>query len=304
LTSVIYLGKNDPIELNAIEIFNGCNQLRFVCVPTDYNNDSFCGIKQFCKYESCESFLHHTCNEPICGNGTKSMKKRENVTEWEKRSNECYDYMCDEDRATIVVGSENATEWESNSNECYEYRCIEDSGEAISVLRENMTEWESKSTGCYAFECDKDRGPIYWKQCNKSDEICENDQCVIGEEVTFAVVVTVEGVDVTSFNMAEFQSTISNLTSVEADAIRVRFVTNDKGEVIQIIVIVKDEKTAESINSKIKEHEKEGILRCVVSSKVEVKEKELFISSELRTKGEMKITIAVAVLILFIHNRL
>ena len=70
LASVVYLGSNDPIEAGATNIFDGCDQLRFVCVPSNYNTDSFCGLDQFCKHESCESFLNNLCYEPICGNNT------------------------------------------------------------------------------------------------------------------------------------------------------------------------------------------------------------------------------------------
>ena len=122
LTSVIYLGSNDPTEENTDSIFNGCDQLKFVCVSSSYNNSSFCGLNQFCKHESCESFLHNQCYEnPVCNrNKTISMEKRENATLW-----------------------------------------------------------ESKTTGCYEFQCHNESGPMYWKQCNKTNEVCENDQCVI-----------------------------------------------------------------------------------------------------------------------------
>ena len=51
-TSVVYLGSNDPGKWQS-GIFGECDQLRFVCVPTDYNSSSFCGFNQsqFCKHE-------------------------------------------------------------------------------------------------------------------------------------------------------------------------------------------------------------------------------------------------------------
>ena len=53
--------------------------------------------------------------------------------------------------------------------------------------------------------------------------------------------------------MSEIQSTISNLTNIEMDKIRIRVELNDNDEVIHIIVIVDDETTAEIISSKVNE---------------------------------------------------
>ena len=110
---------------------------------------------------------------------------------------------------------------------------------------------ESKTTGCYEFQCHNDSGPIYWKQCNKTDEVCENDQCVVKEEVTCSVVIEGDGIDTSDLNMTEIQSTISDLTGIEEDKLRIRFETNDNDEVIRIIVIVDDEGTAEKISTSI-----------------------------------------------------
>ena len=116
--------------------------------------------------------------------------------------------------------------------------------------RENATIWESKTTGCYEFQCHNDSGPIYWKQCNKTDEVCENDKCVVAkEELPYYVEIEVEGINVTDLNMTEIQNTISDLIDMEVDEIRIRVETND--EVIRIIVIVNDEKTAEEISNSI-----------------------------------------------------
>ena len=192
LTSVIYLGTNDPEGVGAKDVFSGCEHLRFVCVPFEYDSSTFCGLDQFCKHESCESFLHNQCYEPVCDNGVITMEKRDNASEWENRT-----------------------------------------------------------TGCYEFQCHNESGPIYWKQCNKTNEICENGQCVMEEEVTHSVVIEIETTDVIDFSMTEIQNTISNLTGIEEDRIRIRVITNDENEIVKIVVVVDDETTAEEIKRRI-----------------------------------------------------
>jgi len=113
--------------------------------------------------------------------------------------------------------------------------------------RANATAWESKSTGCYEFQCNNESGPVYWKQCNKSDEVCENDQCVVvkkEEKIYYVIIEIIDGVDITDLNMTEIRSTISDLTGAEADKIRIRVNTNKKDEITEVIVIVDDEKAA------------------------------------------------------------
>ena len=102
-------------------------------------------------------------------------------------------------------------------------------------------------------------------------------------------------------NMTEILSAISNLANFDPAQIRIRFVTNDKDEVVQILVIVNDETIAKNINSEINKHDKEGVFRYFASSSVEVKEKMLSISSGMKTEGEMKIVFAGIIIILFNH---
>ena len=84
--------------------------------------------------------------------------------------------------------------------------------------RENATLWESKTTGCYEFQCHNESGPMYWKQCNKTNEVCENDQCVvIKKEVTYSVEIEVDGINVTELNITEVQNIICNLTGIDSN---------------------------------------------------------------------------------------
>ena len=174
--------------------------------------------------------------------------------------------------------------------------------------RENATKWESKSNGCYEFQCHNDIGPIYWKQCNKTDEVCENDKCVVvKEEVTYYVEIEIDGIDETDLNMTEIQITISNLTGIEEDKIRIQVDTNDNNEIVGIIVIVDDKETAEliskTINEEIDKHNEEGFLRNCKSARVVVKENTLSISrGVMQEEGTIMMLIIVFISFL-IHNR-
>ena len=137
-------------------------------------------------------------------------------------------------------------------NQCYENPVCNSNNNTISMdKRENATIWESKTTECYEFQCNIDSGPIYWKQCNKSDKVCENDQCVTREEVTYYVEIEVDGINVTDLNMTEIQDTISDLTGIEEDKIRIRVETNDNNDIVHIIVIVDDEESANVVRDKV-----------------------------------------------------
>jgi len=119
LETVIYHGSNDP--KNRSSIFG--RELKFVCVPSSYNNNSFCGLTRFCKHESCESFLYNQCFEPVCiDDGTITMKKRENATEWESKSNGCYEYQCDNESGPIYWKECNSSE--GTERVCENDRCI------------------------------------------------------------------------------------------------------------------------------------------------------------------------------------
>ena len=193
MKTVIYRGEVGPIEF-ADDTFRGCDQLRLICVPPKFNDETFCGLGQFCRHDSCESFLHNHCFEPLCSDRTPSM-----------------------------------------------------------VERENATEWERKSTDCYKYQCHNESGPIYWNYCNKADEICENGQCIAKEKdlTSPTVEIELEGPDLTNFNMSEIQAVISNLTNIEADELRIRVETNDKDEIVRIIIIVHDETKAIDIRDTI-----------------------------------------------------
>ena len=82
--------------------------------------------------------------------------------------------------------------------------------------------------------------------------MCENDQCVVTkEDIIHSVEIEVQGIDVTDFNLTEIQTTISDLTGVDTDKLRIRVETDSHNEITKIIVIVDDEQTAEIISKTV-----------------------------------------------------
>jgi len=103
LQSMVYLGYSDPLGKSAFDIFNGCSNLSFVCVPKEYSSSSFCGLNTICKHESCESLFYNHCYEkPKCVNGVISMNKRENASLLEGKSNDCFEFKCLNDSGVMV----------------------------------------------------------------------------------------------------------------------------------------------------------------------------------------------------------
>jgi len=68
-------------------------------------------------------------------------------------------------------------------NQCFAPVCNNDT---ISMTkRKSAIEWENKTNACYEYQCVNDSGPIYWSQCNSTEEIkreCRNDQCIVIEQ--------------------------------------------------------------------------------------------------------------------------
>ena len=124
--------------------------------------------------------------------------------------------------------------------------------------------------------------------------------------MTFSVEIEVEGIDLSDLNMTEIQTTISDLTGIEADKLRIQVDTNDNNEVIRIIVIVDDKETADkvskSINSAIEEHNEQGIIRHFKSAKVVTNEKNLSISRGTKKEERTIIIFTIAFITFIIHS--
>jgi len=148
-------------------------------------------------------------------------------------------------------------------NKCYTPVC--ENSTIVQTKRKNATQWENRTNGCFKFECTFDYGPVYWKDCNSTEtteRVCEDDQCKVIEtnkKDQVVVEIEVEGIDVTTTNITEIRSILSNLTNITVDELIIRAEINDKNEIVRIIVLVDNENTAEIISSTINDHDPEEI---------------------------------------------
>jgi hypothetical protein len=246
----------------------------------------------------------------VCSDdGTISMNKRENATEWESQSNGCYNYVCVNESGGKYELKDNTSEWESQSNECYEYVCDNETGEAKSGKREDATKWENRNNECYEYQCHNESGLIYWKQCNDTDKIervCENDQCIEidpkKEEEEFIVEIEVKEIDLTNLNMTEIRTTISDLTSIDINKLRIRVDLNENDEVVHILVIVDDKRTADNIKDKVNVAINEEHPNSIVRHFKGVRVKELQLSSGIIIEEGVILMIAIIAIMIFIIN--
>jgi len=89
---VFYQGSNDLSNSNA---FEGCDELKAMCVSPSFESSSFCGVSVTSDNETCQTFrsAFNQCFEVVDMDGT--TVKRMNATEWEQQSNECMENFCD-----------------------------------------------------------------------------------------------------------------------------------------------------------------------------------------------------------------
>jgi len=98
LKVVSYFGECDPGWYDSDHAFEGCDKLHHVCVPRKFCTGVFCGRVDVCSTDSCESLqfdIDH-CLEYSCLDGDLVVRERKNSIDWEKRSNACVDYICDD----------------------------------------------------------------------------------------------------------------------------------------------------------------------------------------------------------------
>jgi len=101
LQVVSYLGMYDPGTYGP---FRDCDSIHHICVPLNYDDFLFCSRQDYCKTDSCDSlvFISTKCYEESCIFGEKAMVERKNITEWEKRSDACLEFTCDDSIGPIV----------------------------------------------------------------------------------------------------------------------------------------------------------------------------------------------------------
>ena len=95
LHSLFYLGEK---QLSCSEdVFESCDALTTVCVPTNYVDGSFCE-KSVTNKASLPDFVEgqrNQCCEVMCNGTDFFVEKSEDAKSWENKSNSCVRYMCD-----------------------------------------------------------------------------------------------------------------------------------------------------------------------------------------------------------------
>lgn len=118
LSTVKYFGTSAP-ECGG-RVFNS---VKSYCVPVDYSSQYFCNNSV--PSNMTEYSNHNHCyQELVCTGGETIVKKRENATSWESRSNECVEYFCDNNTGgknrSICVDSEGTSRVCTMDEKCVE----------------------------------------------------------------------------------------------------------------------------------------------------------------------------------------
>jgi len=103
-----------------------------VCVPVEYTFNEFCGLQVTPTKPDCEDFrlLFDRCFKGAYVDGKVTEEKRKNATDWEKRSDECIEYQCDNNSGGLA--------WmickhsEENNVICIDSKCVDEEKEAPS----------------------------------------------------------------------------------------------------------------------------------------------------------------------------
>ena len=98
ISTVFYYGYKE-FTTNA---FTDC-PINTICVPPGYNFTTIWGLSVTSNSSVCQSFqeLNNICFIPIYEDDGFIMKKRKNATEWEKQSNGCIKYECDNESGFV-----------------------------------------------------------------------------------------------------------------------------------------------------------------------------------------------------------
>ena len=80
------------------------------------------------------------------------------------------------------------------------------------------------------------------------------------EKENVYVEIEVEGIDLTNFNETEFLGSVSDLTNIDPDKLRIRAEVNENDEVVRVLVFVSGTSIAETVSERVNQ------LNCNTSS--------------------------------------
>jgi len=123
---VTYFSNSRPSNCGT-NAFNGCDELQSICLPVDFKDDSFCGktidyVDIFRKSPyfgpELQNQINHCYDLIVCSSVNASITMRMNASEWVDQTNECYEYVCDNESGHLMSWSN------CNSSETIERECI------------------------------------------------------------------------------------------------------------------------------------------------------------------------------------
>jgi len=126
LSTLDYRGLKNPCDRVKNHTFEGCVNLRAICIPTTYddNDYTFCGSREICFGTSIEDLglRSSVCGEEFCFDGLRYMRLTDEMKAWNDRSNACVDFKCDDRAGKVQWSMCNKTEEENNV--CWNDGCM------------------------------------------------------------------------------------------------------------------------------------------------------------------------------------
>jgi len=133
------------------------------------------------------------------------------------------------------------------------------------IMENNEDEWENQTTECVQFKCINETGES-WSICNSTDDMfrfCHEDQCLSwpkpsGDKNLISVNIEIDKVKSDDENLTTLIYSIVDLIKIGNDLISIDMKKNDNGDVISIVLFVKEKETANKISEVIEGIDKES----------------------------------------------
>jgi len=147
LQTVIFQGSNPPSC--GYMMFDWCDALRSVCVPINYKSSYFCDKTVYANssaFDHLRSANNH-CNEVmVCSKTNATTYKRANATEWESKSQGCYEYKCLNETGGVILTCGNDADKICLNDECVARSTVEGERWVVEVTLNEVYLKEFNST--------------------------------------------------------------------------------------------------------------------------------------------------------------
>ena len=228
-----------------------------VKTPPEVNEDTIDCYDVKCHEGTCSFTARSSCGL-VCNSKAKEECKR-NLT-----NSTCMTYKCLENVNSEglwvpnceYVEAEGKQELLEQENSCFMVDC--DGEEWILRKRDSVALWENRSDKCIKYTCDNSSGLSSKSLCTSTDEVericidgrCEEIQRIYTDE--WIVEIEVEGIEAVDLNTTELLQNISSVSNIDVQELRIATEIDDKGRVVRILVFVKDEETAQIVETSVK----------------------------------------------------